>query len=92
MRDTVREFSEYIQTQIHDYLPETYQEADVYVKEELRNNGIYGTVMELRVPGEHVVCTIHMDPYFAGFGRGNPLVKLWVRLQSRCKKLMKLKN
>ena len=31
MMDTVRDFSEYIRTHIQEYLPETYQEADILV-------------------------------------------------------------
>ena len=92
MMDTVREFSEYIRTQIQEYLPETYQEADVYVKEELRNNGIYGTVMELCVPGEHVVCTIHMDPYFAGFGRGKSIGEIMGEIAEQVQKTYEIEK
>lgn len=70
--DTVREFSEYMQARIQEYLPEQYQKADCRIKEILENNGVYRTVLEFHVPGENAVCTIQMDPYYAAFKQGKP--------------------
>lgn len=93
--NTVKKFSEYVQMQIQEYLPEQYQEADCHMKEILRNNGGYGTSMEFHVPGENVVCSIHMDPYYAEFKQGRPfgeiMEKIAIQIQDtyEIEKLMK---
>ncbi|MCI9076629.1 MAG: hypothetical protein HFH10_12710 [Dorea sp.] len=93
--NTVKKFSEYVQMQIQEYLPEQYQEADCFMKEILRNNGGYGTSMEFHVPGENVVCSIHMDPYYAEFKQGRPfgeiMEKIAIQIQDtyEIEKLMK---
>ena len=93
--NTVKKFSEYVQMQIQEYLPEQYQEADCFMKEILRNNGGYGTSMEFHVPGENVVCSIHMAPYFAEFEQGRPfgeiMEKIAIQIQDtyEIEKLMK---
>lgn len=73
MIDTVRMLADYVRAEIYAYLPEKYQGVECQITEILRNNGVHGTALEFRIPGENVRCSIHMDPYFMEYGYGKTI-------------------
>ena len=67
------EFYDYIQNNIRDYLPESYQRAEIMLLESVKLNDMYITSLLIRRPGESIVPAIHLDNLFAAYRRGKPM-------------------
>ena len=52
------EFYDYIQDNIRDYLPESYQRAEIMLLESVKLNDMYITSLLIRRPGESIVCSV----------------------------------
>ena len=66
------EFFVYIRDNIREYLPESYQYADISLAENVKLNDIHLTTLLIRRPGETMIPAIYLDNLYDAYRRGKP--------------------
>lgn len=66
------EFFVYIRDNIREYLPESYQYADIRLAENVKLNDIRLTTLLIRRPGETMIPAIYLDNLYDAYRRGKP--------------------
>lgn len=62
--NTVRVFAEGVSEQINEYLPEKLQNLKFSVVENVKNNGVVLTGLNVHVPGENISPVIYMNDFY----------------------------
>ena len=65
-----KEFQQYLQETIKDYLPESYADAKITFNEVVKNNDTHLTGMSIARPGEQVVPNIYIENFWNDYQKG----------------------
>lgn len=65
-----KEFQQYLQETIKDYLPESYADAKITFNEVVKNNDTHLTGMSIARPGEQVVQNIYIENFWNDYQKG----------------------
>ncbi len=65
-----KEFMEEVERHIKEYLPEEWKNAEISVRQQLKNNGIQLYGMGIRIPGNSVTPQIYLDDAYQLYSKG----------------------
>lgn len=65
-----KEFMEEVERHIKEYMPEEWKNAEVSVRQQLKNNGIQLYGMGIRIPGKSVTPQIYLDDAYQSYSKG----------------------
>ena len=65
-----KEFQQYLQETIKDFLPESYADAKITFNEVIKNNDTHLTGISIAKPGEHVVPNIYIENFWNNYQNG----------------------
>ncbi len=68
-----KEFQQYLQETIKDYLPESYADAKITFNEVVKNNDTHLTGISIAKPGEHVVPNIYIENFWNDYQNGKDI-------------------
>ena len=68
-----KEFQNYIKDNIKEYLPGSYENADISFNEQIRNNDIHLTGITIRRENERAVPNIYLNGFFDAYQNGKNL-------------------
>lgn len=72
----MREFREYLEDNIMDYLPPSYEDAEIHFKEVVKHGDQHLTGMVISRPGESVVPTIYVDHLYEEYLEGRDIEEI----------------
>jgi hypothetical protein len=75
-----KEFMEEIERHIKEYLPEEWKNAEVSVRQQLKNNGIQLYGMGIRIPGNSVTPQIYLDDAYQSYSNGASMEEILKKL------------
>ena len=68
-----KEFQNYIKDNIKEYLPGSYENADISFNEQIRNNDIHLTGITIRRGNEMTAPNIYLNDFFEAYQNGKDL-------------------
>ena len=58
------EFMEYIKENVTDYLPERYEDAEIIIRQVVKNNDMVLDGLMISSPDSHISPTIYLNPLY----------------------------
>lgn len=74
------EFIDYVKENILDFMPSSYENADVGVQEVTKNNGLVLHGLTIRTGESNIVPTLYLDDIFKGYESGDSLDQVMIRI------------
>lgn len=68
-----KEFFEYVKDNVKDYLPPSFDTAEISIRQVTKNNDMKLNSIVIQKEGEHVIPTIYVDPLYQAYRRGKSL-------------------
>ena len=68
-----KEFYEYIKNNVKNYLPQTYENAEIKLQEIAKNNGVNLTAITIPEGTQRAVPSIYLDSMYQDYLNGKPL-------------------
>lgn len=75
-----KEFIDYVEDNILDFMPSSYENADVGVQEVTKNNGLVLHGLTIRTGESNIVPTLYLDDIFKGYESGDSLDQVMIRI------------
>lgn len=74
------DFIDYVKENILDFMPSSYENADVGVQEVTKNNGLVLHGLTIRTGESNIVPTLYLDDIFKGYESGDSLDQVMIRI------------
>ena len=78
-----KEFMEEIERHIKEYLPEEWKNAEVSVRQQLKNNGIQLYGMSIRIPGSDITPQMYLDNAYQSYSMGVSMEEILKKLAEK---------